>query len=142
MNELITISGVVEGLERSTDVQGTSNHTSTTHLSIFVVGTNRVLLRTSSPSVLANGDRVTLAGAPSNGQFHALACKNLTANWTSPLKQQGCAFSALIGVSVVSFALFFLVLPIVFGAFSVFFAVKVKKHDNTLKQAHEMIRNA
>jgi hypothetical protein len=142
MDELTTISGTVENLERSTDVHGTSNRTSTTHLSIFAVGTNRVLLKTSIPSVLSNGDKVILAGTHSNGQFHALACKNITANWISPLQQQGCAYSALICMAIVSFLLFFMVLPIVFGGVCVFFAIKVKKHDNTLKQAHQMIQNA
>lgn len=139
MDELIRISGIVEDLERSTDVQGTSQRTSTTHLSIFVVESKRVLLKTATPSVLSNGDKVALAGTFSNGQFHALACNNLTANWISPLKQQGVAFIALICMAVISFLLFFLVLPIIFGGVCIFFAVKVKKYDNLLKQARQMI---
>jgi len=142
MINLITISGEVEDLERSTHVTGVSHRTSTTHLSIFKVDTHRVILRTSAPSVIANGDRVVLAGAHANGQFTALACKNLTTNWVSPLKQQGCAFTALIGMAVISFSLFFLVLPVIFGGLCVFLAYKVKKYDNTLRRAHELVLNA
>lgn len=142
MNELITISGIVEDLERSTDVRGTSQRTSTTHLSMFAVESTRVLLRTAAPSVISNGDRVALAGICSNGQFHALACKNVTANWTSPLKQQEVAFLALLFMAVVSFLLFFLVIPIIIGGICIFFAIKLKKHDNILREAHRMIENA
>ncbi len=142
MNELTVVKGIIEDLERSTDVHGTGNRTSTTHLSIFTVDTQRVILRTSTPGVLASGDNVALAGTRSNGQFHALACNNTTANWISPLKQQGCAFSALIGMSIVSLLLFFMVIPIIFGGACIFFAVKVRKRDNTLKKAHQMILDA
>jgi hypothetical protein len=142
MNELTTVCGIVENFERSTDVRGTSNRTSTTHLSIFDIGPHRVLLKTATPSVISNGDNVAVAGQTSNGQFHAVACKNSTANWISPLKQQGCVYTLLIGMAVVSFLLFFMVLPIVFGGICVYFAIKVKKYDNTLKQAHQLILNA
>jgi hypothetical protein len=142
MNDLVKIDGIVGDFERTTDTSGTTNRTSTTHISIFKVGSTRVLLKTAVPSAISNGDQVVLAGINSNGQFHALACKNLTANWISPLKQQGCAFSALIGMAVVSFALFFMILPVIFGGVCLFFAFKVKKHDNTLKQAHQMVQNA
>ncbi|MBT63333.1 MAG: hypothetical protein CML13_09005 [Puniceicoccaceae bacterium] len=141
MNELMIISGMAEDLERSTEVQGTSQRTSTTHLSMFVVDGQRVLLRTATPSVISNGDQVELAGTLSNGQFHALACKNLTANWISPLRQQKVAFAVLICMAVVSFLSFFLVLPIIFGGVCIFFAIKLKKHDDRLKQAHQMIVN-
>ena len=140
MSNLVTIRGIVENFERSTHTSGTSDRISTTHLSIFKIGVRQVLLKTASPSVLSNGDEVILAGMTLNGRFQALACKNLTANWTSPLKQQGCVFFALICMAAASFALFFLVLPVIMGGACLFFAYKIKKHDNLLKQAHLMIQ--
>lgn len=142
MNNLTTIKGTVEEFERSTHTSGTTQYTSTAHLSMFRIGQQRVILKTTIPSVISNGDEVILAGTTANGQFHAFACRNMTANWVSPLKQQGCAFSALICMAVVSFILFFLVFPIVFGGVCIFFAVKIRKSDHTLKLAHQMIQNA
>ncbi|NWK56908.1 hypothetical protein HW115_14890 [Verrucomicrobiaceae bacterium N1E253] len=139
MNELVKMRGVVEGFERTTHTSGTSNRTSTTHLSLFRIGQNHVLLKTSIPSVIANGDEVLIAGMNINGQFQALACRNVTTNWTSPLVQQGCVFIALIVMAVVSFSLFFLVLPILMGCGCIFFAYKVKKHDKLLQEAHYMV---
>jgi hypothetical protein len=103
---------------------------------------NRVVLQTTTPSIISNGDEVILAGTNVNGQFMALACKNLSANWTSPLRHQGCVFAALVCFAVVSFLMFFLVLPILFGLICLFFAYKTKKHDRVLRRAREMIENA
>lgn len=140
MEQLVAIRGMVEDFERSTQVSGTQNATSTTHLSMFKIGSDRVLLKTTVPSVVSNGDEVVLAGAHANGQFHALACQNLTAGWMSPLKQQGCAFAALIGMATVSFLMSFLILPFFFGGVCIFFACKVKKHDKTLRRAHQLVQ--
>ena len=140
MNELVRIQGVVENFERSTDTRGGSNHTSTTHLSMFKVGSDHVLLKTIIPSVIANGHEVVLAGMTVNGQFQALACRNLTTNWISPLKQQGFAFVALICIAILSFSFFFFIIPIFMGGGCVYLALKVKKHDALLQQAHNMIQ--
>ena len=142
MNDLVTIRGVVESFERSTHTSRPSDRITTTHLSLFKLGSRRVLLKTATPSVISNGDEVVIAGMELNGQFQALACKNLTANWLSPLQQQGCAFVGFIAVSVVSFLLFFMIIPIIMGCACLFFAYKVKKHDNLLKEAHSMVEYA
>lgn len=67
MNNLTTIRGVVEGFERSTHVTGTEHRTSTVHLSIFKIDTNRIMLRTSAPSIISAGDEVVVAGIHDNG---------------------------------------------------------------------------
>jgi len=141
MSNQITISGVVEDFERTTHVSGVQQRTSTTHLSIFKVDSHRVMLKTSAPSVISDGDKVILAGTQTNGQFTALACNNLSANWISPLKQQGCAFAALICVAVFSFLMFFLVIPIIFGVVCIFLACKINKSDNILREAHQLVQN-
>ncbi len=141
MNNLTTIKGVVEGFERSTHVTGTDHRTSTTHLSIFKIGTNRIMLRTSAPSIISDGDEVVVAGIHDNGQFSALACKNLTANWVSPLKQQGCALTALLFMAFISFLMSFMIIPIFFCGVCIYFAYRVKKHDKSLKLAYDLIKN-
>ena len=57
MNELVQLRGIVEDFERSTETTGGRN-TRTTHLSIFKIGSNNVLLRTTTPSVISDGDEV------------------------------------------------------------------------------------
>jgi len=109
---------------------------------MFEIDSNRVMFKSSYPSVISNGDEVVLSGAVVNGQFHAIACKNLSANWLSPFNRQVIAYYGLIGMAVVSFLLFFMVFPIVFGGVCLYFANKVKQHDKLFEKAHDMVKNA
>lgn len=139
---ITTLSGIVDGFERTTQVSGNDQQTRTTHLSIFKIGSERVILQSSVPGMMENGDNVAVAGISSNGQFTALACKNLTTGWLTPLKQQGCVFAFLICFAIITFFLFFLILPPIAGIVALYFAYKVNKYDQTMKTAHEMIKNA
>lgn len=143
MNQPITtITGKVQGFERTTQVSGTDHRTSTTHLSLFQLGTQRVILQSSVPSMVSEGDDVIVAGIQSNGQFTGLACKNLTTGWVTPLVQQGCVIAFLVVVTVVCLALFFFVVPILMGAVSGYFAYKAYMYDQKMKSAHDLVKDA
>ena len=150
MKDLELVKGIVEDFERTTQVTGGQNRTSTTHLSIFKIGSNRIILKTSVPSLISNGDEVFVAGLYDNGQFTALACNNLTANWISPLRQQGCGSCLLIFMAFISFVVsmiflsflgfFVFIIPITFSVFCVFVAIQVKKVDRVNKQAYKLVQ--
>ena len=140
MNELEKLRGVVENFERSTETTGGQNTTRTTHLSIFKIGSNNVLLRTITPSVISDGDEVVLAGSNLNGRFQAIACKNLTSNWISPLRQQKFVFFVLVFFAVSTLLLFFLIIPIFMSAACMFLAHKVKQRDALHQKAHDMVQ--
>jgi hypothetical protein len=143
MNQPITtISGKVQGFERTTQVSGTTQRTSTTHLSLFRLGTERMILRSSVPSMISEGDDVVVAGIQSDGQFTGLACKNQTTGWVTPLVQQGCIIAFLIVLTVISFAFFFVIFPIVFGIIFGVFAYKAYMYDQKMKFAHDLVKNA
>jgi hypothetical protein len=139
MEELVLLKGVASDIERSTRVSGSPNTLTTTHLTMFKIGNARVILETSLPAVISEGDEVILAGVDYNGQFQALACRNVTADWTSPLKPQGCAFAMLIFMAVLSFALFFLILTIFTGVLATVIALRIKKRDELMKRARQMV---
>ena len=90
------IEGILEDLDRSSHVSGTEDSTSTTHISIFKIGEYRVLLKSKSPAMISNGDTVRVVGIESPGQFTGIACKNLTTNWSTQFRGQGCAKFILI----------------------------------------------
>ena len=114
--------------------------TSTTHISIFSVSGERVLLKTKYPAMIADGDHLRLAGVRGQGQFTAIACRNITTGWMTTFRRQGCAMSALIGFGVVGIV-FTLIFPLfifmpIFAVAVLFFIMRA---DSRHKTAHMMI---
>lgn len=74
----------------------------TTHISLFSLDETRVELRLSTPPVIFDGDRVRVAGSEKNGVFSALACRNLTTGWLSPVANIGCVFAVMVAFVIFS----------------------------------------
>lgn len=135
------IDGIISGLDRTTQVSGGGNSVTTTeHISIFNLSGERVLLKTKYPAMIADGDHLRLSGVRGQGQFTAIACKNVTTGWVTTFKKQGCAMTALIvfGLVGIVFSLIFplfLFLP-VFVTVVLFFIMRA---DSRLKSAHMML---
>lgn len=143
MANLIVLRGTVSEFERTTNTSGANGRTTTTHISLFRVDSQRVILRTRSPSVISDGDEVVLSGRFPNGRFAALACNNKSAGWISPLKQQGCVFALLVFFTIafsLMTLLFFLFVP--FPIFTAIIAFGIKKHDRLQRKAYEMVLHA
>ena len=139
--DFTSIDGIISGLDRTTQVSGGGDTmTTTTHISIFSLSGERVLLKTKYPAMIADGDHLRLAGVRGQGQFTAIACKNVSTGWMTTFKRQGCAMSALIGfgvVGIVSTLIFplFVFMPI-FAIAVLFFIMRA---DFRLKTAHMML---
>lgn len=133
------IDGIITGLDRTTQVSG-GETTSTTHISIFSLSGDRVLLKTKYPAMIADGDHLRLAGVRGQGQFTAIACKNMTTGWTTTFKRQGCAMSMLIGFGLVGIV-FTLIFPlfIFIPIFSVAVLFFIMRADSRMKTAHTML---
>lgn len=135
------IDGIISGLDRTTQVSGGGDSmTTTTHISIFNLAGERVLLRTQSPAMIADGDQVRLAGVRGQGQFTAIACKNVTTGWMTECKKQGCAISALIVFGLIGIV-FTIIFPLFFfmPAVVIVALVLVMRADARLKTAHMML---
>lgn len=138
---LILIDGIISGLERTTNVSGGGDTmTSTTHLAIFSLSGERVLLKSNEPAMITEGDHLRLVGTRAPGQFTAIACKNVTTGWTTTFKRQSCAMTALIGfglIGIVSTLLFplFIIMPV----FSAVVTFLIMRADARLKTAHAML---
>ena len=114
--------------------------TTTEHISIFSLSGERVLLKTKYPAMIAYGDHLRLSGVRGQGQFTAIACKNVTTGWVTTFKRQGCAMTALIAFGLVGLV-FTLIFPLflfipVFVAGGIFFIMRA---DSRLKSAHMML---
>lgn len=133
------IDGIISGLDRTTHVSG-GERTSTTHISIFSLSGERVLLKTKYPAMITDGDHLRLVGIRGQGQFTAIACKNMTTGWMTTFKRQGCAMSALIGFGLVGIV-FTLIFPlfIFMPVFSVAVLFFIMRADSGLKTAHMML---
>lgn len=135
------IDGVISGLDRTTETSGGGDTmTTTTHISLFNLAGERVLLKTNTPAMIADGDHLKLAGVSGQGQFTAIACKNLSTGWTSPFKTQGCAMAAIIAfglVGVVFTMLFplFIFMP-VFAGVVLFLLMRT---DSRIRKAHFLL---
>ncbi len=140
MNDTV-IEGVISGLDRTTQVSGGGDTlTSTTHISLFQLSGERVLLKTNFPAMIADGDQLRLVGVRGQGQFTAIACKNITTGWATTFQRQGCAMTALIVFGVVGFGFtlifpLFVVMP-VFSAVGIFWLWKA---NSRLAKAHAML---
>lgn len=134
------IEGQVEDLDRSTQVSGTENGTSTTHIAIFKIGENRVLLSSNTPPMIANDDIVRIAGIDKPGQFGAIACKNLSTGWISSYNKSGCGVFVLFCMTLFTLLISFLFYP--FFIMTVVFSLilfKVLSANGTLKKAHSLV---
>lgn len=137
---LSRIDGAITGLERTTHVTGGSNRTSTSHVCLFTLQGERVMLRSDTPAMIADGDFLTLVGERQPGQFSAVACRNRTTGWQTQFQKQGCAKAFLIVITILTliptlFMPLFFFLPLLFG----FLLSKVMKFDTQMRKAHEML---
>jgi hypothetical protein len=132
------IDGLISDLEQSTLLSG--DLATMTHVSIFNLLGDRVILKTAYPAMIANGDHLRLAGVRHSGCFAAAACKNITTGWMTTFKMQVCATLALVGFGLVSIALTFLfpafILMTICCIAGLFFIVRT---DSRRKTAHEML---
>ena len=133
------IDGIISGLDRTTHVSGGEN-TSTTHISIFSLSGERILLKTNFPAMIADGDHLKLVGIRGQGQFTAIACKNITTGWTTTFKSQGCARFALVGFGLVGVVFTLTFPPFIFmPIFSVAVLLFIMRAESRLKTAHMML---
>jgi hypothetical protein len=72
------LQGTVAGIRHSTEVSGSENTTSTSHVAVFSVAGRPVELKLSESIVIDNGDEVLLAGNVKRGLFKAMAYRNRT----------------------------------------------------------------
>jgi hypothetical protein len=118
---LSTIVGVVADLDRTTSISGGGNTSATTtHITLFHLMGERVLLESDTPAMIANGDRVRLAGIRSQGQFTAIACRNITTGWMTSAEEYGLNMLFFIIFGIFSIILTFekpilFILPIFIG---------------------------
>jgi hypothetical protein len=136
------IDGIISGLDRTTHVSGGGDTgTTTTHISIFSLLGERVLLKTKQPAMIADGDYLRLVGVRGQGQFTAIACKNITTGWATTFKRQGCAMTALIGFGIVGI-LFTLIFPlfVFMPIFSGVILFWIMKSDARIQSAHIMLK--
>jgi hypothetical protein len=137
-----TIEGIVSDLDRTTHVSGGGDTMSrTTHISIFSLDNERVILSTICPAMIKNGDSVCVAGTRAKGQFSAIACRNLTSGWITNYHKQGCAkvmliFFTLIGLIFTYIFPLFIFMPL----FSGFFLVQLIRSSMRYKHVHEMVK--
>jgi len=139
--DFTSIDGIISGLDRTTQVSGGGDTmTTTTHICIFRLSGERVLLKKKYPAMITDGDHLRLAGVRGQGQFTAIACKNMTTGWMTTFKRQGCAMFALIGFSLVGIV-FTLIFPlfIFIPIFSVAVLFFIMRADSRLKTAHMML---
>jgi hypothetical protein len=138
---LTLIEGIISGLERTTQVSGGGDMmTRTTHICIFSLLGERVLLKTDCPAMIADGDHLRLAGFRAPGQFTAVACRNLTTGWITSSKTHGCAIAALLGFGLVGIV-FTLIFPlfIFMPIFAGVILFTILKADSRVKKAHAML---
>lgn len=135
------IDGIISGLDRTTQISGGGETSATTtHISIFNLLDERVLLKTESPAMIANGDHLKLVGVRGQGQFTAIACKNITTGWTNTYRGQGCALAAvsvfgLIGIIFTCISPIFIFFPMIIAGI-LFWLLKA---GAKMKAAHQML---
>ena len=140
------IEGIISGLDRTNHVSGGGETSaSTTHISIFGLSGERVMLSTKYPAMIADGDHLKLVGVRNPGQFSAIACKNLTTGWETPLRTQGCAKIVLSTFCIVtilpiwffpSFG-FLLIMPILAGVL----LFTLISSEAKMKRAYKMLNS-
>lgn len=73
-----TVEGIVKGIRFATEVAGTDSQTSTAHVAVFELDGKAVELKLSESIILAEGDKVLVAGEWKRGLFRGLAYFNKT----------------------------------------------------------------
>ncbi len=136
------IKGIVSGLERTTHVSGGDTMSRTTHISIFTLDNDRVILSTAYPAMIQDGDLVCVAGTRGKGKFSAIACRNLTSGWTTNYPKEGCTkivmiVFILIGLVLTFISPLFIVMPLVCGLL----LVQTIRSGKRNKRVHEMVQN-
>jgi len=135
------IEGMISGLERTTHVSGGGEtRTTTQHIAIFRLSGERVILMINEPAMIDDGDVLRVVGQPGQGQFTAIACKNLTTGWTSKSKGNGCAKIALmlfaaIAVGLTCFLPIFFFMPIIVC----YALIRIIRADARIKKAHLLL---
>lgn len=139
--KLSLIEGTIYELDRTTHVSGGgSSAATTTHMSMFTLSGERVILRSKIPAMINNGDQLKLAGLRRQGEFSAIACKNISTGWATKFRRQGCASIALITVGFIGIIFtcifpLFIFMPVV----CLIILILIFRTDNRLKKAHQMI---
>jgi hypothetical protein len=119
------IEGIISGLDRTTQISGGGETSATTtHISIFNLLDERVLLKTESPAMIANGDHLKLVGVRGQGQFTAIACTLAAVS----------AFG-LIGIIFTYISPIFIFLPMIIAGI-LFWLLKT---GAKMKAAHQML---
>ncbi len=79
-----TQQGTVSGLKSSVEISGGGNDTqvSTTHVTCFQLDNVPVMLKTGSPAMIDNGNKIAVSGGTNGGVFRALAYRNMTTGAT------------------------------------------------------------
>lgn len=73
-----TVQGIVKGIRFTTEVSGTDNQTSTSHIAVFELDDKPVELKLSESIILSEGDKVLVAGKSKRGLFRGMAYFNRT----------------------------------------------------------------
>lgn len=139
--EYTTLDGIVSNFERTIQVSGGGETgPRTSHVSIFCVAGERVLLKTSAPAMLADGDHVKLVGMSQQGQFTAEACKNLTTGWTTTPTKLGCVITALIILTSIGILLNMIFFPaIIMALFAGTALFLILRQRRRAKRVYEML---
>lgn len=73
-----TVEGTVKKIRFATEVDGTNNQTSTSHVAVFELDGKSVELKLSESIILNEGDKVLVAGKWKRGLFRGMAYFNKT----------------------------------------------------------------
>lgn len=140
--DFTVIEGVVADLDRTSQVSGGgSTNATTTQIAIFQLNTERVILKSKFPAMISNGDHLRLSGIKAQGQFTAIACKNLTTGWSTSFKRQGCATTILIIFTLIGLCLTWIFpLAIIFPVMTIIFLLMIIKADSNYKRAHFLLQ--
>lgn len=140
------IDGIISGLDRTNHVSGGGETMArTSHISIFSLAGERVMLTTNYPAMIADGDHLKLVGIRSQGKFSAIACKNLTTGWATTLATQGCAkimLSTFFIVPILATWLFpWFGLMLFMSIFAGVFLFILIRNDTRMKRAYKMLNS-
>ncbi len=144
------IEGIISGLDRTNHISGGGETMArTSHISIFNLSGERVILTSNYPAMIADGDHLKLVGVRGQGLFSAIACKNLTTGWMTTFKTESCAKimlslviigSILVNILVIYFFPAFsitLIVPIIFGVF----LFMIIRSEARMKRAYNMLNS-
>lgn len=73
-----TVEGIAKGIRFTTEVVGTDNQTSTSHIAVFELDGKPIELKISESIIFSEGDKVLVAGKLKRGLFRGMAYFNIT----------------------------------------------------------------